>query len=660
MAFVLSEWLSVCLALLLLAFIVVGGGALFARFLRFPGFEAGDLWTRAGQALLTGLACLPVLLDLAGRLGPQAMAAAAVLLAGAGLPALWRGRARASVDPVLVALAALWIALASLLPLDWPNEHGLVHATLVIDYVKHAATTWSLAQSGTPPWNPTFFEPGRPAAYYYFFYTLTGSAAWLGAFVGLAGRHAAIAGGVLMGFALVALADALSTLSRADAAVGAAPKHRLRWTVALACATGLDLIPYSIVASALDARLPDAEWWDEQVASFFVSVLWTPHHIAGLCAACVGFIALSARAALTDARNLALGALAFASMAGLSIYVAFGAGVALTLWSIWRLALGQGRDVARLAVMGAGALALAAPWLATIAARAGAGPAPIAFGLRGPDWIENICSTARACNAARALSMPLFYALEFGLYALGAFMFWRKACVRALDDRLTQLLVCATLASFLVGSFLRSTIVLNDLGWRVMLFAQIAMLVWTASAARVGLFENVETRLPARLMLALGYGMVLFTAAQARLDMRQTPLQSATLPDEIAAWAWLDAHLPKGARVQAQPRQGRALSYGLYGRFPTYVADRHNGVLFGARDEQVLARLAETEPLFGNHKAHLAYDDVRRFAERRAISALVVTALDSVFADPDGWTAMAKPDYENAHVRIYLFGDPAK
>ena len=49
-----------------------GGGRRVADRLRFPGFAEAARLERTGLALICGFGCLPVVLDLAGRLGPRA------------------------------------------------------------------------------------------------------------------------------------------------------------------------------------------------------------------------------------------------------------------------------------------------------------------------------------------------------------------------------------------------------------------------------------------------------------------------------------------------------------------------------------------------------------------------------------------------------------
>lgn len=661
MRHLLSELVSTWAAFVALGALLVGSGAPFARLLRFPGFAEAGLAGRAGKALLVAFAALPVLLDLAGRLGPGPMTAFGWACALAGWPVLLRGLPpRAPPDWRLVLAAALWLVVGALWLADWPDEAGFVRSMLSLDHVKHAAASWSVAESGTPPWNPSFYEPGRKAAYYYFFYTLTGAASYAGAWAGLAARHFAYASSLLAPFALYALAETLAALSRADEAAGGRARRSF-WAVALIAATGLDIVPVLLLQNLIGYYPPDPEWWNEQVASWAETFLWTPHHLASLCAAWVGFVALADPRGKPGWRGPALAALAFASMAGQSVYVAMGAAATAAVWMVWLAIRARWRDVARLAAAGTGALALAAPWLATLAAQIGAGERggpPLALSLRTAPWHWIACGDGPACVALGVAQIPVFYLVELGVFALGAFVFWRRAGRAGLANDVARLLSLSAIVALVLGAFVRSTVLYNDFGWRVVLFAQLATLVWTLAAARNGAFDAPPLRTTALAALALGYAMVATEFFQMRREPEQSALQRATLADEIPAWAWLGARLPHGAVAQERPRMDRAFSYGLLGRNPAYVSDRMNARLFGATEAGVALRMAEISPLF--ERGAPDYAGVRATAERAGVSALVVTALDPVFADPDGWAANAKPAWANARVKIFLFGDAAR
>ncbi|QGM96998.1 hypothetical protein [Methylocystis parvus] len=656
MAIALTEIISTLTAFVLLSTVVSCGGAALAERLRFPGFSEGSRLERLGLALICGFGCLPVLLDFAGRLGPLAMTLAALALAALGAPALMRkSAAESALHPGWIIAALVWILGATALVVDMPGVGNLQHSLLAVDYVKHAAATWSLAESGAPPWNPTFYEPGRAMSYYYLFYTLPAVAATLGAPLGIAARHAVYASAPLMGFALFALAQAVLRRGGADAAIGSAPRAANWPLLALLFATGLDFFPLATLYFAGEGRFDflflHFSDWDEQVTSWFNSVMWVPHHVAALCAAMVGFVALTQPGG--DKRRVLLAGLAFASMVGESVYVGLAAVVGAGLWLATLLWRRRFFEASQLGLAGLLALALAGPWLVTLLPRmdaTGAGPAPVGFHLRGPQWIDLVAGSPAAGAPFRALSMPLFYLIDFGVFAVGAFVFWRKAGRRGYANELGLALLCLTASSFLIGSFLRSQILMNDLGWRVMLFAQLSTLVWTASAARQGLFKG-WIGFVAYGSLAVGYGATAVAVAQLRLFF-PLPEMRAPLADEIAAWSWLDAQLPRGSVVQVRPSHDRAYGYGLYGRFPVAAADSHNARLFGAAKGEIDERINFLAPIFS--ETTLSFDEARRRAERFNIAALVVSSLDPVFAAPDAWTASAKADYANPNFRIYL------
>lgn len=66
--------------------------------------------------------------------------------------------------------------------------------------------------------------------------------------------------------------------------------------IALLLVTSLDILPVARFAlkARLDALPHDPEVWNEQVTAWTLSVLWAPHHIAGLVAAFGGVMSAQA------------------------------------------------------------------------------------------------------------------------------------------------------------------------------------------------------------------------------------------------------------------------------------------------------------------------------------------------------------------------------
>jgi hypothetical protein len=630
--------------------------------LRFPDYAEEDFLERTGTALLCGVACLPVLLDLAGRLGASAMGGLAVLLALAGTPALFR---RPGLElrhwPSILGIV-IWCVADIAFLVDWPNGSGLAHGYFVIDYVKHASATWSIASTGTPPWNPAAFDPQGHAAYYYFFYTLTAVVSLIGSHLGIEARHAAYAASPCMGLALFALVYAIwkrVAIHEIGDRAEAGPKAGVLILVFL-FATGLDLLPNLFVMAISDGKvmLADPESWNTQVTSWLSNVLWVPHHLAALCAAMTGFMALAGDGASVRRapswRGGLLASLAFASMAGLSVYIAIGGALTAMVWIVVLVASRRLPFALRVGAAGSLSLGFAAPWLSTLAVRFGQpGAPPIAFAVRAFEMTDAIVKDEPSRSLTRLAFLPLSYGIEFGIFALGAWVFWQRVGRKGWSGDLRAILLIATVMSFAVGSFLYSTISNNDLGWRIMLFAQLATLIWTLSAVRAKFFTSLRLRAAAFVCIGLAYLFDAYTLFELRRNPEQTNLQRSILPDEIASWRWLDARLPAASVVQERPNVIRATSYGLYGHFPQAIADRENARLYGASQELIDRRMRSISPIFSD--AHLSYDQVRAIAAAYKVDALVVSANDPVFRDPRSWVQATLPEYANQNVKVFVF-----
>jgi len=647
-----------CVGLFLL--MLLGAGSFLARELKFPGFDDARGFERAGVALLCALACLPVMLDLAGRFGAVAMASLAGVIACAGLPALLRGVGKPDRRAAAwLAVAFAGVVVSIVLLIDWPMAGGLKHSLLVIDYVKHAESTWAIAQSGTPPLNPAFYEPEHRAAYYYFFYTLTACVELVAhhAF-GAQARHAAYASASIAAFALLALMSELWKRSGADEAVHSRSslKSPTVWMIGLLLAAGLDLIPWTRMA--LGGQAPTTpETWADQITTWVSTALWTPHHAAALIAAFVGFIAL-ARPAAPDPRRILLAGLAFASAAGLSVYIAMGAAATAALWLAALLANRRLRDAAALLAAGALAAVFAAPWLATVVGRA-TGEAPIAFAMRNAHMLPYQFANPALDALAHLTVMALVYVIQFGIFALGGVAFWRAAGRNGLKTDIGLILVLSTAASFIIGSFLRSTMINNDLGWRIMLFAQTALLIWTLAAIRAGLlFDRKSLVSAASICLMIGYADLPLSFYLIRTAFPDNAMTRVLNLEERRAFSWLDANLAAGARMQAQPRQDFSFNFGLYGRFPAAVADCHEARLFGAANHDVSARIAELTPIFSSETTTIA--EAETLAARYQLAGFVVTADDPVFDKPNAWVTQKSPAFASPHVRVYLFDAAAR
>jgi len=666
MAFFFGEMISTLAAAVILLLLLSGSGAFFAKTLAFPGLGSTSAPQRLGIGLLCGIACLPVLLDLAGHIGPLAMLGLALgtWLCGVPMLAVDVSRIKGRTFGIGAALFAIWALFAGFMVVDLPADHGrLLHSYLVTDYVKHTSATWSIAQSGTPPWNPAAYVPGGHAVYYYFFYCLTAVTSLIGAPLGLEARHAAFAAPAVIGVALFAMACLAWQRSGLDFKSDNPSKNffaRQRPEVVLGillCATGLDLLPVLWLVAATGGMVPtDVEQWNAQVTSWISSCLWVPHHTSALCTALIGFIALSSSKDETAPpcwRNVILAGVAFASMAGMSVYVGIGGALSTVIWAVTLLLRGRMQTAFRVAIAGVFALCLATPWIVSLVPAVGSGgPPPIDFRLRVFKLSDVLIESDSLRSLARLLLLPLSYMIEFGVFALGTFRFWKELRHRAFPTELARLLLISTLVALVIGSFLSSTIVNNDLGWRIVLFAQFGTLIWTMSALRYDFSPATEFGKTILLCLALSYGFNLLAFFQLRFNAGSTYIQSAFLPDEIAAWQWLDNTLPKGSVVQQRPDALRVIGFALYGHFPMAQADSENARLYGASASLVDARMNQLIPIFED-KSLTAADVMSRCAAYN-IKALIVSSDDAVFNDQSAWPHQLTPAFANDHVKVFL------
>ena len=616
--------------------------------------EPAPTW---GAALLLSLAVLPAVLSLIARLvSLDAALAAQVVLALLGIPA-----ARKMGPPPPAALWGL-LACAVVVALEltdfrWGGK--LYHATFAIDMVKHAATVNAILSWGLPLADP-FVSRAEPAGYYYFFYTVAAMPVRLT--LGTLDARAAVGAlAVLNGAALLALAALLQRKS----VPGLPAAGRLSVLIALLLCGNLDIIPNIMMGLASHLWPIELEWWNEQVLPWLFSLLWVPHHVLALIAGVFGLLVICERPGATGA---VVAAIAFASCVGASVWVGMGVALAALMW-LASLAI-RGLHRPALALAGAGCLAgiLLVPLVVDVLqGRSGQG-FPIGFAVRPFPALP--VEPGLAHDLISLLLLPVNYFIGFGIFAVGAVMFWRDPSL-AKKTEVTRILLFAAAAGLLLGTFTRSTVVNNDLGWRVVLLPQLASLVWTSAVilARYGTFRIAAVReWPAALgaLLMIGYAGIAYelVAVRAYWLLVPNPLIGPDLgwgnPDidvEVAsAYEWANIHVSRDAVLQHNPvGDRRALAFGLYGRNRTAVADRF-AMIFGAPHSEVDARLAAIAPIFTVSQSAAA---ARARAAANGIDVLVVLSSDPVWSDRNGWVWSSPVLFASPHVRLIATRDLA-
>jgi hypothetical protein len=656
----------ICGPLLLLPAIAIGERLDALGFRQPGGLRGGRL------ALLIGCATLPVIDSLAARLlGLDAALLIHLALAAMGLcVVVRRGIPPLSFSLRYAPLAVLWLVFLSVawIDFDWGGE--LHTSLLMLDATKHAGTVRAMVESGTAPPSDIFVQRDTPAGYYYFYYVLSALVERVAQ--GLVDSRAAVAGQIYWtGLALLALALTLLENMRRLADQRIAPV-----VLVLMLATGLEIIGVLFFGLAGGLWFGQVSWWKDSVGGFLHSVLWVPHHVTALIASWTGLLVLSAASprrlenSCLRLPSVLIAGLAFASALGLSVWVALGAAVSVAVWLV--VLLREGRRSEANLILAAGLLStlLAAPQLHDMLAYRAPGSFPIALAVRSFPFVEANIEQGIVTNLIGLLALPINVMLELGVLAIGTVVYWRRHRRRLTAMTETErVLVISALCGLLLSFFVRSTVANNDLGWRVLLFTQIAALVWTAAVA-APLWRLARRRwrtqprglsLPAAAKamvaaLAFGYCGLAYEVFALRAynvfhmqGLAKEPRDEAVDLEVRRAYDWANGVLPHTAVLQHYPPAN--LWFGLYGRFPVAVADRNLSPIFGASTVTIAERLDDLKPVWDGDIGAL---EARRRLDKHRVSAVMVTSRDAAWHLKDAWVWTTPAAFESDRVRVIL------
>jgi hypothetical protein len=580
-------------------------------------------------------------------------------------------------------LAAAWILVALLSLVDMQLGDRLYYNNITFDYCVRTEMIHSLATTGIPPRTP-FFYPGHdvPLRYHYFWLILCSLVERLAGRT-VSARQALIAGTPWCGLALMGL---IALYLRLFSPHG--PSRLQRRTaigIALLGVTGLDLLPsllmlVSRAAGESGMVFPSVEWWNEQVDGWIYTMLWEPHHLAGVVCCLTGFLILWQAPAEQGRRGLlkngALAGVAFATAAGSSIHVVFVFAVFLAVWMAIAVAKKWRGDVIAGLIAGATAVPLALPYLATLAGKgAGSGGPLLQWTVRTFMMPEMLMHAAGMrmwqIRLADLLLLPINYGMELGIFfAVG---WWRWKTWRAKSYKLERQDLAAVAmigVSVTICTFLRSSLIgNNDLGWRGFLPAQFGLLLWSAD-----LLADWP-RVPRRSLLA---SLVVLGAAGTAYDvalLRFYPLLSdhGLLPTIIwegpdrqfgrrtyavrEAYEWSRSNTPPKGVVQYEPMRGQDTAAQYYAERQAMVADIWCSTVFGGD-------AAECAPLVENVKGLFAAGageaDFEKVCATQPIDLLVTKDIDPVWGNRQSWVWRRQPAFANDYVRVFRCRESAK
>jgi len=701
--FFLRDFSAGLIATLLLGGLLVAPGYLIGWATDVWRFRSRSTATRAAASLVLSIAVVPCATFLVARVTTLEVAATLlVLVAAMGVVAAIRGRVgldvgQALADPLMrraLLVGAAWAVLVLLLLSDLQVGRSIYPNLVAYDYAKHISVTDAVRRTGVPPLNPSFQLGEGVVLYYYYLWFLVCSLADLigGPLIGP--RGAVFGGTVVIGLALMSIvALYVRLLFREDAPVE--ERRRAMWiTVALLVVGGLDitLMPYEL---AHGARLPlSVDWLNEQVTMWTNSALWVPHHVAAFVAGLTAFLVLldaPRHSARGRAALVVIAGAAIASGAGMSIWVTFTFAVFWVLWVLVSLAHRRPLDASLAVAAGCIGLLAAAPFVWDLSRASLMHSAPIAFGVRGFDPLDDYLDASgageRRRQAYRLAALPLNYAFELGFFAIASAGYWWRRRRGGTLDRGEVGVVLLAVAGLLIGSFVRSAIRSNDLGWRALLLAQLAVLLWSGQFV-AGLLRPHPLRMwgtPPRtrasrallaalsLLLAIGLASSLYDLVMTRIYLLGAraggPWASSkmwgrggaeTAYDVREAYEWAGRALPPNAVVQANPNAPVGLAYkgdpvdvfaGLYGTRQAIAGDAEYGTLYGVPLD-LYRNVADPIATVFSDSVPVHALDVARMCRRLDMRAWLVTVADSAFRDPGSWVWREQPLFSNRTTRV--------
>jgi len=375
---------------------------------------------------------------------------------------------------------------------------------------------------------------------------------------------------------------------------------------------------------------------------------------------------------------------AFASAVGMSVWVAFTFAVFLVLWLALCLVKRWQRDAVLVAAAGVVALVLILPFLRDLHRSKLLIQDPVTVEVRRFEPAEKAVKRFHMDDdPTRALVnlilLPVNYFLELGFVGVAGILYWRQRRTQGIGlDQQDYAHITMLATSFLVCSFLRSTVKFNDLGIRGWLFGQFVLLLWAVelvASARRSLLKSAPDNSRPRgmgvagirtlaLLAFLGFGttvcdLVLLRVRPFYLYGRQGGEQTFKAR---RAYDWIEKSLPGETMVQHNPhvavdplKLGIEVFHGVYCSHPTAAADLVNGTLYGIPHLLFLPVFADLTRLFMSDSDFAAVEAICR---KYGIGALVVKGSDPIWNRRTSWVWTQRPAYANDFVRVFVL--PAK
>jgi hypothetical protein len=696
--YMIADIVGTMAAVAVFALLFVPPGFLLGWASNVLGFRGRSAAEKLLISVVLSAATTPIITVLVGRFGSMTAAIAVVLVLSLAAGALaikelrWTGGLLSRISSTTwigLGIMAVWLVLAllSVVDLQWGNRLYPTYA--IFDHSVRIPFVQAAARTGVPPLNP-FYGLGKPPVlrYYYYWYVVCALPVRLTGISARASFHASV---VWSGFALAAI---LPLYLKHFLHETEALRRKSLVAISLLLVTGLDLIPYGVLFLSKRVVTGDMEWWDpNQVTSWLGSLIWVPHHVAALTACMAGLLVLSALDEQAGNRERTWAAVisgaAFASAAGLSIFVTLTFAVFAVLWTIILLVQRRFRDFVTCAAAGAFSLLLSLPYLLDLRTQSGAGQRFAVFAFRAfplaLEWLRQWgVHNAALLDFAKLPIFALVYLLEFGFFACVAILRFKRELLGVSPLTRQQRTAWVMLGCcLLVVSTLQSDTTFtagNDLGFRGMLVVQFVLLLWAAPLVHDVFFDS-EKRAHAHIAgpvwktvlagsLALG---VLGTLCQLALLRSYAPLAAAGKIARTEPFLGVSPGMDKRAyrlreglsQIEKVTTPGSLLQYNpasqnvwlihLYSKLQAAAADSGCGAAFGGDVERCRQAMPYLEALFQSPAVSRSWD-LDRLCDSFSVNVLVATDADPIWYDTGSWVWTRKTLLSNESLKAIPCG----
>ncbi len=592
-------------------------------------------------------------------------------------------------------VAVGWSILSILSLIDIQMGNRLYYTVVSYDFTTRVAIINAMTRSGIPPINPSYF-PGHPVLLkylYYFWYIPCSLVDQIGG-SWVDGRDAMIASVAWCGLGLMAIIALYLRLRNPE-------KGPMAWKAGLLgtgllLVSGLDFIPalLLIVSSRFTRGFSflegDIELWNEQITAWIGAISWVPHHVAALIACFTGVLLVQFvrdKKASSQIKLMSIAGLAFASAAGLSIYVTL---IFILFWIIWMVIIFKQHERGlsyAMAFAGFVALSAASPFLyglMTTGATSSNQIIPLTFSVRSFTpialYIQNYPQTIT--NLIYFLFLPINYLLELGFFFIvGLIWIQQNGRARWQNNPFQVAEIILIFITILIGSFVRSTTIgSNDLGWRVWLIGQFILIIWagdvvlhvypdlTLFTGSIKSFTNRKNWRILRILIILGIITTLVDITLLRIWPMLVDTGLAGFPNGFSsdtqlgkrtfaareAYEFINNSTPEDIHIQQNPNDLLNRPIGLYADRPITVSGQ---TAYGIPQKDLLVLSNSVEKIFSSETNWKGIDQL---CVENNIDIIVITDEDKLWKYLLVLNQGRNSLYQNPFYAVYSCGKFAK